>query len=137
MVSLAVASFRGAHLGELDSATAPKTKPTRTRSRSAVKLRCTSKGMESDYDMMVYRARVLSSPTRLDVWTCIGDFGMYSTAIARTLDLAPSTVSYHLRVLEHAGLVRHVQQGRYRMYTWTGERWGVVSAAEVEAGLVT
>ena len=73
---------------------------------------------------------------RLDVWTCIGEHGMYSTAIARALDLAPSTVSYHLAILEHAGLVRYVQQGRYRMYAWTGERWGIVSAAELAAGQV-
>ena len=78
-------------------------------------------------------AVLADAPRCLD---CIGDFGMYGGDIARTLDLAPSTVSYHPAVLEHAGLVRYVQQGRCRHYTWTGERWGVVSAAELAAGQV-
>jgi DNA-binding transcriptional ArsR family regulator len=86
------------------------------------------------YETMIYRARVLSSESRLDVWQCIGDMGMYAGDIARTLDLAPSTVSHHLAVLEHAGLVRHVRQGRYRLYVLTGERWGVVSEAELAGG---
>jgi DNA-binding transcriptional ArsR family regulator len=88
------------------------------------------------YETMIYRARVLACPSRLDVWQCIGAFGMYPSSIATTLDLAPSTVSHHLAVLEHAGLVRHVQQGRYRLYLLTDERWGVVSEAELAAGVM-
>jgi DNA-binding transcriptional ArsR family regulator len=92
--------------------------------------------IEGMYETMIYRARVLACRGRLDVWHCIGDAGMYPGDIARTLDLAPSTVSHHLAVLEHAGLVRHIQQGRYRLYQLTGERWGVVSEAELAAGVV-
>jgi DNA-binding transcriptional ArsR family regulator len=87
------------------------------------------------YDIVIYRARLLSCPTRLDVWQCVGQLGMYAGDIARTLDLAPSTVSYHLAVLELAGLVRHARQGRYRWYASTGVRWGVVSEDEIAAGV--
>lgn len=86
---------------------------------------------------MIARARVLSSPTRLDVWACVGEIGMYPSDIASTLSLAPSTVTHHLRVLYDAGLVEVEQQGRCRLYRVTGERWGVVSAAELAAGMST
>jgi DNA-binding transcriptional ArsR family regulator len=46
-------------------------------------------------------------------------------------------VSHHLAVLEHAGLVEAEQLGRNRLYRCTDERWGVVSAAELEAGKVS
>jgi DNA-binding transcriptional ArsR family regulator len=100
-------------------------------------IRCKSKGMPVAYDLMIARARVLCSPTRLDVWSCIGEVGMYPTDIASTLGLAPATVTHHLRVLHAAGLVRFEQQGRHRLYRVTGERWGVVSATELEAGVAT
>lgn len=87
----------------------------------------------TDTDVTVYRAKVLSSVTRLEVWDCIGPLGMYAGDISRSLSLAASTVSHHLRVLEEAGLVQHVQQGRCRLYTWSGERWAVVSEAELDA----
>jgi DNA-binding transcriptional ArsR family regulator len=61
---------------------------------------------------------------------------MYPSDIASTLSLAHATVTHHLRVLRAAGLVRFEQQGRNRLYRVTHERWGVVSAAELEAGVV-
>lgn len=84
-------------------------------------------------ETLIRRARLLSCPTRLDVWECVGQLGMHPSDIARTLDLAPSTVSHHLAVLEDAGLVRQTQQGRYRWYESTGERWAVVSEDEFAA----
>jgi DNA-binding transcriptional ArsR family regulator len=80
-----------------------------------------------------HRARLLSCQSRLNVWLCVGDTGMYAGDIARTRELAASTTSYHLRVLERAGLVRHTRQGRFRLYECTGTRWGVVSEDEVDA----
>lgn len=64
------------------------------------------------YDILIQRARLLSCPARLDVLQCVATSGMHPGDIARTLDLTPSTISHHLSVLEHAGLVRHTQQGR-------------------------
>jgi DNA-binding transcriptional ArsR family regulator len=86
------------------------------------------------YDIVIYRARLLSCQTRLDVWQCVGTSGMYAGDVARTLDLAPSTVSHHLAILKQAGLVRYTQQGRYRWYEWTGVRMGVVTDDEIAAG---
>jgi DNA-binding transcriptional ArsR family regulator len=75
--------------------------------------------------------------TRLDDahrgWCCIGEIGMYPGDIASTLCLSTATVTHHLRVLCDVGLVQYEQQGRHRLYRVTGERWGVVSAAELEA----
>ena len=87
--------------------------------------------MSTEYEQLLYRARVLACETRLHVWECIGPLGMFAGDIARTLDLAASTVSHHLAVLEDAGLVQHEQQGRCRLYRWTRERWGIVSEAEL------
>jgi Helix-turn-helix domain len=116
-------SLTGRGPPEINAVSATKNAP--------VKIRCASKYMT--YETIIYRARVLSCPTRLDVWQCVGQLGMYAGDIARTLDLAPSTVSHHLAVLEDAGLVRHVRQGRYRWYESTGVRLGVVTEDEIVA----
>jgi DNA-binding transcriptional ArsR family regulator len=87
--------------------------------------------MASEYDQMIYRARVLASPTRLDVWCCIGDVGMFSTDIGRTLGLSAATVSYHLGLLEDAGLITRQRKGRNVLCVLTDVRWGVVSESEV------
>lgn len=99
-----------------------------------MKLRCDANYVT--YETVIHRARVLSCPTRLAVWQCVGQLAMYAGDIARTLDLAPSTLSHHLAVLEHAGLIRHTRHGRFRWYEWTGVRWGVVSEDEIAAGVI-
>lgn len=88
--------------------------------------------MAAEFKLMVQRARVLACMSRLDVWCCCTEPGSYPTDIASTLALSPGTVSHHLRVLERAGLVRHVRQGRNRLYCTTGEGWGVVSQSEID-----
>ena len=107
----------------------PEFNPARTVENAALKIRCPSNYMT--LETVIRRARLLSCPTRLDVWQCVGQLGMYAGDIARTLNLAPSTVSHHLAVLEHAGLVRHVQQGRFRFYEGTGVRLGIVTEDEI------
>jgi DNA-binding transcriptional ArsR family regulator len=57
---------------------------------------------------------------------------MYVGDIARTLALAPSTVSYHLRILEGVGLVECHRQGRYRLYATTDARWAIISETELD-----
>lgn len=93
-----------------------------------MKLRYFSKHM---FDLLTKRAKVLSSRTRLVIWYSVAELAGHPSDLARTLNLAESTVSHHLRVLEDAGLVRHTQQGRYRWYESTGVRWGVVSEDEI------
>ncbi|HET8934386.1 MAG TPA: helix-turn-helix domain-containing protein, partial [Polyangiales bacterium] len=76
---------------------------------------------------------LLSCPTRLGVWQCVDGIAMHPGDVARTLNRAPSTISHHLALLESAGLVRQTRHGRYRWYSATGIRWGVVSEDEIAA----
>ena len=85
------------------------------------------------YQTLLHRARILSSVSRLRVLECVGDTEMCPGDIARTLDLAPATIAYHLSALAAAGLVRCTRQGRYRWYSATGTRWGVLSEEEIAA----
>lgn len=87
------------------------------------------------YDETTYRARVLSSATRLTIWQLIASHESYPSDLARTLSLTPGTISHHLNVLKQAGLVRDVPQGRCRLYESTGERWGILSEEEIAAGV--
>lgn len=87
------------------------------------------------FTTVIERARILTCETRLVLWNHVSQLPAYPTDISTTLGLAPSTVSYHLAVLERAGLVRHVQLGRCRLYEGTGIRWSVASEDEIDAGL--
>jgi len=81
-------------------------------------------------DEFLYRAWVLS-PARLAVWSCAGP-GMYVGDLARTLGISASTASYHLRILEEAGLVECHRHGKYRMYATTDARWAIISETELD-----
>jgi DNA-binding transcriptional ArsR family regulator len=91
--------------------------------------------LDAGTELMIFRARVLANPTRVAVWTCVGPLGMYVTEIANTLDVAASTTSYHLSILEAAGLVKITRQGRHRLVQWTGVKMGVVTEDEMRAAL--
>lgn len=61
----------------------------------------------------------LSRETRLDLMRLLaanGASGMSAGDLARRLDQAPSTLSFHLNALEHAGLVLSTRQGRHVIY---------------------
>lgn len=88
------------------------------------------------HELTVFRARILSCATRLALWQHLGQCPAYPGDIARTFGLAYSTVSYHLSLLQQAGLVAYEQQGRCRLYRWTGVRMGVLSADEIADGIV-
>ena len=45
-----------------------------------------------------------------------GDSGLAAGEIAAALGIAPATLSFHLKALAHAGLVRSRQQGRFVYY---------------------
>jgi len=51
------------------------------------------------------RARALGDPTRVRILDVLGRGAQAVGQIAVTLDLEPSTISKHLQVLFHAGLV--------------------------------
>lgn len=61
----------------------------------------------------------LSSGIRLDVWRLLvktGLSGMVAGQIASELDIAPNTLSFHLKAMLHAGLVSVEQEGRFLRY---------------------
>lgn len=45
-----------------------------------------------------------------------GEGGMNAGTLAQSLDIAPSALSFHLKELQHAGLVNSEQQGRFVIY---------------------
>jgi ArsR family transcriptional regulator, arsenate/arsenite/antimonite-responsive transcriptional repressor len=61
----------------------------------------------------------LAQETRLAVYRLLvqqGPSGMAAGEVAAQLDLAPATLSFHLKELAHAGLVRARQAGRFIFY---------------------
>lgn len=61
----------------------------------------------------------LAQPSRLEVFRLLvrrGTPGACAGEIARELDIAPATLSFHLTALRHAGLVKRQVQGRERRY---------------------
>jgi ArsR family transcriptional regulator len=61
----------------------------------------------------------LSSGWRLEAFRLLvrqGPDGMVAGDIASALDIAPSSLSFHLKALTHAGMVTVEQQGRFQRY---------------------
>ena len=61
----------------------------------------------------------LSSGWRLEAFRLLvkkGPEGMVAGDIAAALDLAPSSLSFHLKALTHAGLLNVTAEGRYQRY---------------------
>ena len=61
----------------------------------------------------------LSSGWRLEAFRLLvkkGPEGMVAGDIAAALDLAPSSLSFHLKALAHAGMVTVEQEGRFLRY---------------------
>ena len=61
----------------------------------------------------------LSSGWRLEAFRLLvrkGPEGMVAGDIAAALDLAPSSLSFHLKALTHAGMVSVEQEGRFQRY---------------------
>jgi DNA-binding transcriptional ArsR family regulator len=77
----------------------------------------------------------LAQETRLDVFRTLvqaGPTGLPAGAIGSALDIPSATLSFHLKELRSAGLVRCERQGRSRIYspdfTITGELIGFLTA---------
>lgn len=61
----------------------------------------------------------LAQPMRLRVFRALvgaGPHGLTPGALGLTLDVAPSTLSFHLKELAHAGLVTQERDGRNLIY---------------------
>ena len=62
----------------------------------------------------------LAQESRLAVFRLLvqtGPDGLAASKIAEQLDLAPSSLSFHLKELAHAGLIAARQDGRYIIYS--------------------
>lgn len=62
----------------------------------------------------------LAQESRLAVYRLLvqqGPSGIAAGEIATTLGLSPATLSFHLKELGNAGLVKSLQQGRYIFYS--------------------
>ncbi|MEK6749251.1 MAG: helix-turn-helix domain-containing protein [Pseudomonadota bacterium] len=61
----------------------------------------------------------LATGVRLDIYRLLvkqGPDGMVAGDIADTLEVAPNNLSFHLKVLVHAGLATVEQEGRFQRY---------------------
>ena len=56
--------------------------------------------------------KALADPTRLRILSIIEGESMMITGIVEKFNLSQPTVSYHIRILENAGLVKTVKKGR-------------------------
>ena len=68
--------------------------------------------------------RALASPTRLRILALLRAAPRGPAALAATLRLAPSTVTFHLKLLLRMHLVRYQKHQRYKFYTLAHRRKG-------------
>ena len=76
-------------------------------------------------DQAVTALASLAQGTRLQVFRLLvqaGPEGLSVGTIAETLEVAPATLSFHLKELSHSGLVTSRQQGRFIFYSADFER---------------
>lgn len=72
-----------------------------------------------DSERAAFGFTALGQTTRLDLLRLLlgrGPTGLAAGEIAAALGVAPSTLSFHLRALEQAGLIRPTRQGRSLVY---------------------
>ncbi len=70
-------------------------------------------------ETVVQSLAALAQGTRLAVYRLLvqhGPSGLAAGEIAAQLNLAPATLSFHLKELSHAGLIRPRQEGRFIFY---------------------
>lgn len=73
-----------------------------------------------DSNLAVRALGALAHDSRLAIFRVLvaaGENGMAAGEIAQQLGLAPSSLSFHLKDLSHADLVKSRQEGRFVIYT--------------------
>jgi DNA-binding transcriptional ArsR family regulator len=66
--------------------------------------------------------KALGDPTRLEIIRLVGTAPEYPcTSLEEALDISKSTISYHVKILRHAGLLSVERQGRNFRYTLNRE----------------
>ena len=81
--------------------------------------------------IVVQALAALAQPVRLQVYRALvvaGPEGLTPTLIAQGLDLSPSTLSFHLKELAHAGLVSQERASRHLIYRASFERMNALLA---------
>lgn len=71
-------------------------------------------------DQAVIALAALAQPTRLAIFRLLveaGEEGLVVGSIGNAVGVAPTTLSFHLKTLAHAGLVKTQQQGRFIFYS--------------------
>ncbi len=68
--------------------------------------------------------KALSDASRLKVMCALEEGRLCACQIIELLGLAPSTISRHMNVLEHAGLVKGTKQQRWVYYELAGKEAG-------------
>jgi len=71
-------------------------------------------------DQAVTALAALAQPTRLAIFRLLveaGEEGLVVGSIGKAVGVAPTTLSFHLKTLAHAGLVDTRQQGRFVFYS--------------------
>jgi DNA-binding transcriptional ArsR family regulator len=74
-------------------------------------------------------AAAAADPTRVRVLLLLGDGPLAVGVIAAKLGFAASTVSYHVTVLDQAGLVTVTRRGRRHLVRRVPGRWAAVTMA--------
>ena len=87
----------------------------KTASVDAVAAPVPARSMRDNYVQVL---KALADPTRLDMVRLIDSLGEYPcTSLEHALPVGKSTISYHVKILSHAGLVSVRRQGRHFFYT--------------------
>ena len=76
--------------------------------------------MKGNHAKAVVRLGALAQQTRLALFRLLvesGHGGLSAGVIAERIGVAAPTLSFHLKALTHAGLIRAEQQGRHVIYT--------------------
>ncbi|MEM3711971.1 MAG: metalloregulator ArsR/SmtB family transcription factor [Thermoproteota archaeon] len=67
---------------------------------------------DEEYKQAAKVFKALADPTRLRILSIIESESMMITSIVEKFNLSQPTVSYHIRILENAGLVKTIKKGR-------------------------
>jgi len=76
--------------------------------------------MNMETKTVVTALGALAQEARLNIYRMLvqaGPEGMAASRIAAQLGMAPSSLSFHLKELSHAGLIGNRQDGRYIFYS--------------------
>lgn len=78
---------------------------------------------------IVIALNALAQASRLEAFRLLvqaGEQGMPAGKIAETLEIPPSSLSFHLKELQNAGLIQPKQKGRFVIYSANYDRMKAV-----------